>query len=195
MKKKVWRYDLCTHVYQKWQSYDVWFLRYGAWQTEFFVILGHFLPFYLPNDPENQNFEMKKNLGDIIILNICTINDNHMVYGSWDMEHKKIFCFGPFLTFYPTNNPKNQNFDKTKKKNTPGNIINLHKCTKNHDHMLYCSWDMARDGFNFYFSFMAIFCPFTPLKNSKNQNFNQMKKRLEISSFYTSVSNNYYHVI
>ena len=116
MKKKVWRYDLCTHVYQKWQSYDVWFLRYGAWQTEFFVILGHFLPFYLPNDPENQNFEMKKNLGDIIILNICTINDNHMVYGSWDMEHKKIFCFGPFLTFYPTNNPKNQNFDKTKKK-------------------------------------------------------------------------------
>ena len=24
-------------------------------------------------------------------------------------------------------------------------IIILRKCSKNHDHMLYCSWDMARD--------------------------------------------------
>ena len=29
--------------------------------------------------------------------------------------------------------------------------------------MLYCSWDMARDGCN-YFSFWAIFCPFTARK-------------------------------
>ena len=28
--------------------------------------------------------------------------------------------------------------------------------------MLYCSWDMACDGCN-YFSFWAIFCPFTPV--------------------------------
>ena len=36
-----------------------------------------------PMDPENQNFEkMKKTPGDIIILQICTINDNHMIYGS-----------------------------------------------------------------------------------------------------------------
>ena len=34
-----------THVYHKWQSYDVWFLRYGAWRTKFFVILDHFLHF------------------------------------------------------------------------------------------------------------------------------------------------------
>ena len=34
-------------MYHKWQSYDVWFLRYGAWQTEFFVIFNRFLPFYL----------------------------------------------------------------------------------------------------------------------------------------------------
>ena len=36
-----------------------------------------------PMDPENQNFEkMKKTPGDIIILQICTINDNYMIYGS-----------------------------------------------------------------------------------------------------------------
>ena len=64
-------------------SHDVWFLRYGAWQTEFFVILDHFLYFYPPNILESQNFEkMKKTLGDIVILHMCTINDNHLVYVS-----------------------------------------------------------------------------------------------------------------
>ena len=34
----------------------------------------------------------------------------------------------------------------------------------NHDHMLYCSLDMARIGFNCYFSFWAIFYLFTSLQ-------------------------------
>ena len=73
----------------------------------------------------------------------------------------ELFChFGSFLPFYSPNNPKNQNFEKMKR--TPGYIIILHKCAKNHDHMLYFSWDMARDRCNCYFSFWAIFCPFTP---------------------------------
>ena len=37
-----------THLQHKWQSYDIWFLRYGVQQTEFFVILDHFLPFCPP---------------------------------------------------------------------------------------------------------------------------------------------------
>ena len=44
-----------THVYHKRQSYDIWLLRYETCQTEFFVILGHFLPVYTPNSPKNQN--------------------------------------------------------------------------------------------------------------------------------------------
>ena len=56
IEKNTWRYYHFTHLHHKWQSYDVWFLRYGAWQTEFFVILDHFLPFCSPIDPENQNF-------------------------------------------------------------------------------------------------------------------------------------------
>ena len=39
------------------KSYDARFLKYGARQTESFVILGHFLPFYPTNNPKNQNFE------------------------------------------------------------------------------------------------------------------------------------------
>ena len=86
-EKICWRYHHFTYVYQKSQSYDVWFLRYGVRQTEYFVIMDRFLPFYSPMDPENQNFEkMKKTLEDIIILQMFTINDSHMIYGFSDME-------------------------------------------------------------------------------------------------------------
>ena len=62
---------------------DLWFLRYGALQTEFFVIMDCFLPFYDPMDPKNQNFEkMKKRPGDIIILYMFIINYSHTMYGS-----------------------------------------------------------------------------------------------------------------
>ena len=47
--KKTGRYYPFTHLYHKWRSYDIWFLRYKAWWTEFFKILGHFLPFHPPN--------------------------------------------------------------------------------------------------------------------------------------------------
>ena len=55
--KKALRYYPFTHVYHKWQSYDVWLLRYGVWWTEFVVALDHFLPFYPPKNLKNQNFE------------------------------------------------------------------------------------------------------------------------------------------
>ena len=45
--KNTWRYYWFTTVYHKWQSYHVWFLRYGLLRTEFFVILHNFLPFYI----------------------------------------------------------------------------------------------------------------------------------------------------
>ena len=49
---------IILHVYQKSQSYDVWFLTQS--ETDFFVILGHFLPFHgPPNRPENQKFGKK----------------------------------------------------------------------------------------------------------------------------------------
>ena len=44
---------IILHVYQKSRSHDACFLRYGVRQTLFFVILGHFLPFYSTTDPEN----------------------------------------------------------------------------------------------------------------------------------------------
>ena len=108
------------------------------------------------------------------------------------------FYFGLFFALLPTpNSPKNKNFKKMK--NTPGDITILHNCSKNHDHMLYCSWDMAHGRCNCYFSFWAFFFALLPpaiqktQKNSpKNQNFKKWKKHLEISSFYKCTKNHDY---
>ena len=70
-----------------------------------------------------------------------------------------------FCPFALPNNLENQNFEKLKK--APGAIIIWHKCTKNHNHMLYYSLDMACNWFNCNFSFWAIFYPFTSLTAQK----------------------------
>ena len=91
-----------------------------------------------------------------------------MMYGSSDMEciRQNFLSFWTiFCTFIPLTTRKIKILKKLKK--PPGDIIILHKCTKNHDHMLYCSLDMARNGFNCYFSFWAIFYPFTSLTVQK----------------------------
>ena len=87
VKKKNTPGNINLHVCHKWKSYDVWFLRYGAWRTEFFVILDHFLSFYPANNLENQKFvRIKKTPGDIIILHKCTMNGSHdvwfLIYGA-----------------------------------------------------------------------------------------------------------------
>ena len=46
MKTNSWRYYHFTFVYHEWQSYNVWFLRYGVQQAKSFLILDHILSFY-----------------------------------------------------------------------------------------------------------------------------------------------------
>ena len=123
----------------------------------------HFGQFFaLLSPPTTQKIKIlekwKKTPGDIIILHKCAVNDNNMMYGSSDMrcDRQNFFVIlDHFLPFYPPNNLKNQNFEKLKK--IPGDIMILHKCTKNHDHMLYCFLDMMPNGFNCYFTFWATF--------------------------------------
>ena len=116
--KSTWRYYPFTSINDS-------HIMYGSSDMDsnrqnFFDILDHFLPFY----PKTQNFEkMKKIPGDIIILHRCNINNNHMMYGSWDMKRNK----HNFLSFwtYPPNNPKNQNL---KKWNKYLEILSFYKC-------------------------------------------------------------------
>ena len=110
-------------MHQKSRSYDVWLLRYKVQRAKFFVILIFFAlwPFY--NNPKNQNFEkLKKTLEIIIILQKYTINDNHMIYGSWDTNcNRQIFFFCHLRPFFPHFNPltaQKLKSSKNKKKKT-----------------------------------------------------------------------------
>ena len=97
--------------------------------------------------------KIKKTPGNIIILQMCTLNDNHMMYGFWDMEgcdRQNFFSFwAVFFPFYPSNNSKYQNFEKMKKHS--GDITILHMCTL----------DMRSDGQNFL-SFWTVFAYLSP---------------------------------
>ena len=89
----------------------------------------------------------------------------------------------PFIL--PLKTPKNQNFEKMKK--LAGDIITLHKCTKNHNHMRYSSWDREWDR-QCFFGILGHFLPFYDPNNEENQNLKkkkQWKKHLEMSSLYT----------
>ena len=124
----------------------LWCIVPEIWSTTD-KIFSHFGPFYTPNNPENQNFEkMKKTPGDIIILHKCTTNEN-MRYGYWDMKHDRenFLSFGAI--FCPFTLLTTQKIKLLKKWKTSLDVSSF-KCTKNHDHMLYSSWDMACDGFN-----------------------------------------------
>ena len=59
-----------------WSTTEKIFCHFGL----FFALLPPPPP---PNNLQNQNFEkMKKTPGYVIILHMCTINENYMMYGS-----------------------------------------------------------------------------------------------------------------
>ena len=105
-----------------------------------------------------------------------------MVPETWSTTDRSFCHFGLLFALLPTNNTKNQNFEKMRKR--PGDIIILHKCTKNNDNILYCSWDMTCDRCNFFWG-GGYFLPFYPLTAQKLNIFKNWERLLEISSFYT----------
>ena len=69
---------------------------------------------------------------------------------------------------------KNPNYEIFKKlKKNAGNVIILHMCTKNHNHLMYSSWDMEWNRQTLLI--WAIFCSF-PSYKPENWNFEKMKK-------------------
>ena len=95
---------------------------YGSWyircdRQKFSLFWPIIYPFSPLTTWKIKILTLKKTPGDIIILHISTINDNHMMYGSWDIECNRQNFFvilDHFLLFYPPNNLKNQNFEKWK---------------------------------------------------------------------------------
>ena len=81
---------------------DRQFFSYGL----FFALLPPPPPPPPPlNNPRNQTFDkMKKTLGDIIILQMCTTNENHrcMIPEIWSETDRIFSHFGPFFTLLPS---------------------------------------------------------------------------------------------
>ena len=134
LKTNTWRYYHFAPRHHNWQ---LW-----CWDMECNRISCHFrpfLPFYPLIDHRNQNFQkMNKKPEDIIILQMFTINNNHMMHGSSDMESSKQ-NFLSFLviscSFTPVTIHKIKILKKWKK--TTEDVIILQKCTINDNHIMY----------------------------------------------------------
>ena len=107
-----------------------------------------------------------------------------MLHGSWDMEHNRQFFVWSttdnflsfraiFRPFIPLNTWKIKILKKWKKKKMPWDIISLHLCTTNDNHMVYGSWGMGAQQTD-CFVILGYFLLFY-FTNQKNQNFEKMK--------------------
>ena len=105
-----------------------------------------------------------------------------VIYGSWNIRCDRQKFLSSWAIFCPFSPLATQKIKILKLKKAPGDIIILHICTINDNHM-HGSWDTEHDGQN-CLSFWTIFCPFTPLTTRKIKIFKKWKKHLE---FYTSV--------
>ena len=132
-------------MYQKSWWYDPQFLRYRAWGTE----IGKFGSCFVL-------------LPKILAPKITIIWCRFPRYEVRQTEFFAILGHFFFLPFYSPQQTRKSKFWKNKKK-TPGDVIILHLCPKNHDHiMLPEMWSMTVRIFC-QDHFWAIFCPFTSL--------------------------------
>ena len=78
---------------------------------------GPFLPFYMPNNPENQN--LKKNEESTWRYHHFTHvykKSQYVCFMRYRVRQTDFFCqFGPFFALLPPNNPENQDFETMKK--------------------------------------------------------------------------------
>ena len=187
MKKSLCRCHHFTHVYKK-SSYNACFLRYGVRQTS--VILGHVLLFYPTTDPEIKIWtKWKKNPGYIILLHLCTINEDHMMYGSWDVVAQRTEFFvilRHFLPFDPHLTTRKIKILKNENKSLE--ILSFHTRVPQIT-IIWCMvpeiWSAKDRIFSHFGLIFALLQPTPPPPTTPN--LKKWKKLLRISLFYTSV--------
>ena len=157
----------------------IWCMVPEIWSTTD-VIFCHFDVLPLPSHPENQNSEKMKKTSENIILPICTVDGNHMMYGSrymelWSMTDKFFVILGHFLSFTPL---KTKKIEILKKWWKHKKILSFY--TSVTKIMITCHtvpeilcgvWRME-----FLFFILGYFLPLYTPNDSKNQNFEKIKK-------------------
>ena len=155
----------------------MWFLKYKVQQTEvlsFWRIPCTFSPLTIW---KIKNLKLKKAPVDIIILQMCIINDSQSydvpdIYG---VQRTGFFVIlDRFLPFYPSNKLKNHNFEKIKKFQE---ILSLYpwipKIT-----IIKCMVPEISSTIDRSFCHFGPFFALLPLNNLKSQTFEKMKKML-----------------
>ena len=162
---------------------------YGSWDIKcnFFVILGHFLPFFPPRSPKYENIKkMKKHLE---IPSFYTgVPSGYTVPEIWHVTDVIIFSFWAIL-FPFTPSPLPPTAQKMKISKNENNIWRYQHLSQVYLEswsyalllLRYDMWQM------WLFFIMDFFLPFLPLPARKIKISKKCKKHLEISSFYTIV--------
>ena len=158
-------------------------IMYSSWDMEwdrqnFLSFWAIFCPFNTPSliNPKIKILKKKKKerkkLLEILLsfyTYMCTITEDHMISGSWNVRCNK----QKFLLFWailcPFSSLTIRKIKILKLKKAPGDIIILHICTINDNHMMYGSYDMECNRQNFL-SFWTDFWAFPPM-DPENQNF------------------------
>ena len=125
-EKICWRYHHFTRVPR---IKTIWSAIPGMW-SETVRIFCHFGPFFVllpqhPLPPPNPLPPLPLMIPKIHILKqnwkkcleilsfyiyMCIINEDHMIYHSWNIRCYRQVILGHFLPFQPSDNPENQNF-------------------------------------------------------------------------------------
>ena len=140
------------------RAIEIIFCHFGTFLTR--------LPFSGGTISKFQKIEKKKTTGDIIILQMCTINDN-MMYGSWDMEfnNQTFLSFWTVFCLFTQNGPRKSNFWKNEKKHLE--ILSFYKC----EPWMIIIWCMVSEirstTDRIFCHFRLFFCPFIPLTTPK----------------------------
>ena len=117
---------------------------------------------------------------NIIILCLCTTNGNHMVYGSWDTESNRQNLLSFWTSFFPFTHLATQKSKILKKWKKRLEILSFYTCVpqwKLYDVWFLRSWYYAeiwstKDNL---FVILGYFLPFYPIKNPKNQTFENLE--------------------
>ena len=98
---------------------------------QFLLILGHFCFFIPLLTPKIKIWKKCKKAPGQILLHMCTISQDHMMYGSWDIKFKRqnfVVILGNFLPFYPPppNTLKNENIKNEKNPESSSKISSFY---------------------------------------------------------------------
>ena len=149
-----------------------------------FCHFGQFFALLPPNDLmiyQSKFWKKMKKCLEILswYTYMCAINENHMIYGSWNIrcDWQKFLSF--WATFCPLSPLTTQEIKILKLKNIPGDTIILHICTINDNHMMHGSWHMEYTERIFCHSglFFAFLLPYGPRKS-------KLKKKKKIWRYY-----------